>query len=198
MSIRNATPDDLPRIADIHRRRFPTQFVGRLPSSLIAKFYAAQLPRSILLVHGDKGAINGFVHGGQPDVMAAGRSEFLRANLGRCLWQMTTQPQLCWSSMSSILGGRFSRRRPHDHDSLPNCCLRCLAIDQDCEGKGYATALVMAFESVIRSEHASYFLYVYKSNLRAVALYEKLGFKRQHENGAGITLVKQLGQDDSR
>lgn len=196
MSIRSANANDITQIARIHASRFPTQFVGRLPCSLLVKFYAAQLPRSILLVHDGEHGVDGFVHGGDPRLMAAGRKAFLWASLGRCLWHMATQPPLCWAAIKSRVGWRSARQQSHDIPS--ECCLRCLAVDRSAEGMGIGTALIEAFESSIRDRHSSYYLWVLKDNSRAIRLYEKSGFERRQEGPGSVALVKRLQQDSSR
>jgi len=60
-------------------------------------------------------------------------------------------------------------------------------------GKGVALALVDAFESRIRDQHAVYWAYVYKDNLRAIRFYEKSGFYVEHEDYRGVIYAKRLG-----
>lgn len=38
--IRNATEEDLQQIATVHKKQFPTHFLGRYSKSLLEKFYS--------------------------------------------------------------------------------------------------------------------------------------------------------------
>ncbi len=197
MSIREANVNDIAGIARIHKGRFPRQFVGRLPRSLIAKFYASQLARSILLVHVGKSGVDGFVHGGLSSLMAAGRKEFFLTNMGRCFWSMAIRPPLCWSAVKSLTGWRFRNRQ--SREAPPDCWLRCLAVDRAVEGTGIGAVLVEAFEYAIRVTHArEYGLSVNKSNRRAIQFYEKMGFEVERETEKSFCYRKRLVREASK
>ena len=61
--IRDATTDDLLRIATIHKARFSDHLLGRFSIPLLVKFYTVFLGRTIFLVHTTGGEIDGFILG---------------------------------------------------------------------------------------------------------------------------------------
>ena len=177
-NVRAATPDDIRDVARIHKARFcgPSLTLGHFSVSLISKFYRSFLGRYVFLVHTSERGVDGFVLGGEREELFSAKRTFIFSNLGRCCWEIVLHLHL-WPAVFHFIRRFFIPQekdfvRPLAPD-LPRLFLLCVA--KAAEGSGAATALVKAFESVISSRYAGYWLTVSKSNHRAVRFYQRLG-----------------------
>jgi ribosomal protein S18 acetylase RimI-like enzyme len=96
------------------------------------------------------------------------------------------------SSTEAILGVVMAQLRSELLSHAPSAHVEVLAVYKDAEGQGIGRALMTAAEEGARARGAeSLTLHVFSTNLRARALYERLGYE-----GELIRYIKHLVPSD--
>ena len=195
MASRPCRPEDLSRVAEIHKAQFNTSgtLLGRLSPTLIVAFYEAFLGRSVFLLHQSEGQIDGFVLGGPSRTMMRCRFSFLCKHALWCIAEAVRRPRLwllAFRSLLKLAGDRFASMTGGASEG--GFHLVSLAVAASIARKGVGTALVRDFEGAIRAHCRAYSLSVLKNNPEAIRFYEKLGFQRAGETAISWILRKEL------
>ncbi len=178
-TVRQATIQDLPKIAKIHSEAFPGFFLTTLGIRFLAVMYKAFLmnPSSIFVVHeSESGDLNGFAVG-------AMQSE----NKDRKM-AMKMLPQFIWAVLPALfshpivvfkrLTARFFQTGEAPFIPSDAAVLRSIGVQPVARGGGLASSLLVAFEEVSKNRGAKqvYLTTDADNNERAQRFYEKNGY----------------------
>ena len=173
-SIRLATGDDLPRIAEIHRLAYSrSHFTALLPHAVLMRYYGTFLgdgTRISVAIDRD-GRVNGFVvYGtGIPEKIAAFKAACARDILLTSL----RHPWMAGRKALKAVRARFNPRRPMQPTDF---LLLSIAVDPAARGLGNVL-LGEVVAAAPRDGHCTIGLYVNDDNTRAIASYRRSGFE---------------------
>jgi ribosomal protein S18 acetylase RimI-like enzyme len=193
MSVRPAALADISSIARIRRTQFPNAILGQCSQELVEKWYRSCLPRAILLVHEGQHGVDGFVIGGKSAIISLNHREFVTRHGFACAAELLRRPFRVSKAIFNSLVHRF-RCRGHQAYKK-DWWLRCIAVDQAALGTGAAAELISGFEAALPEDCDAYWLFVWKTNARAIRFYQKTGFHMDHEDEWGIIFGKYLKKD---
>lgn len=187
------THDDLPALAEVHRRAFPDSAITAFGTEAVRRYYAWLLDGP----H-DASLVGAFLDGRLVGFCAAGTfrgamNGFLRRNRAYLAACMLRRPSLALSPLvrdrirqALQITVRFSRLAPAPRTSAGPERFGVLAIATapEVRGSGAGRALMLDAEARARkSGHHAMILTVHPDNTRAVAFYEGLGWTRHSEAG---------------
>ena len=195
MAVRVATADDLWEVARIHKARFsePGYLLGQYSTTLIRAFYLAFLERAIMLVSTSPSGIDGFVLGGNADVLRACKRSFIRANALRGIFESILLPRLWFIGLQTVGDYVWPRRKPAAPEP-PSEDMRMLSIaiaDRPVRG-GTAMSLILAFDERVRGLCTGYQGTVLKTNVQLLRFYDLVGLRPVGDNGEVVTVRKSL------
>ena len=192
MIIRNASENDLPKIAKLHIRCFPDSFSTQLGEKLLAKFYREYLKKvpELFLVAEANDEIVGICMGYYCEDNAY-QKNFLKRNffmLGlRCI-KLTLE-------RNDRMLEKFGLRKPNKTDCTPqkdshvdskekpavekSKCgdLLSICVREDYRGQGVSSNLVACYHNVLKKNVREVcILSVKQNNNRAISFYKKMGY----------------------
>ncbi len=181
MVVEVAKDEFLPGVAKVHRKCFPEYFITTFGESLIEEYYRCYLKIDNLFVVAKEGeTIIGFCMGYRQGSNA--RSTFLKENKIKLSLKMILQifrrNKLVITKCWNYFLGYFVRKKSEtkcskivDGDLLSICVL------PEFRGKGISVELVKEFEKLLTEQNiGEYLLSVYKTNIKAIHFYTKMGF----------------------
>lgn len=177
-AVRQARPDDLERIVDIHRSAFPGFFLTSLGSRFLRRFYAAMIGAadSICLVVERDDGVDGFVVGPMHPAGYFGRL-FLHSGFG---FALDALPALL--GRPAAVGARLlraARYRGEPPVAWPDAALiSSVAVATEATGTGAAGALLEGFcaQAAARGASHVYLTTDVVDNPAANRFYQKHGF----------------------
>ena len=198
VSIRDAQNPDLAQIAVVHVAAFPDSAITKLGSTAVERYYAwlmDDVHDATNLVAVNQGKIVGFVFAG---TFKGATSGFLRRNRVRLLLSVLRRPTLLrddlfrdrLSAGIDILRGK---KRTQLSPSIvhPGFGILAIAVNRSVRGAGTATLLMDHAEEAARARGVSgMLLTVALTNARAIAFYEKLGWKTVESDSRAATMIK--------
>lgn len=206
ISIRSAVLADMPAVARVHIRCFPSYFSTKFGPSLLQRYYGAFWEEDhLFVVAEDEEQIIGFCMGNRADSRAKDR--FVRKNLVRlamrCLGLVLRGDRdilrKAWSYLKSRVLTGPARSEAGEKESAGEVGdLLSICVDETYRGSDTAVRLVEAFEAQLRQAGiCSYALSVKTENNRAQVFYEKLGMHRQDAEAEPrlLVYVKVLGEE---
>lgn len=173
---RPAGHEDLSSVARIHKAQFQDHFLGQYSTSLLGEFYRTFLGMSVFLVHDGPNGVDGFVLGGLVTRISMCRTEFVRRNLLRCLWETLIRPRI-WGSGIQRACALLVHRKTDAASNSPIVSLLSIAVSREAVGRGFAASLVTAFEHSLQGTTNEYRLSVAADNTRAICFYKKMGMQ---------------------
>ncbi len=204
ITYRNANKDDLKQIAQVHLACFSEYFLSSLGNDLLEKYYGEYFNEKspFIVATNDSQGIIGFCMGYLTGTKA-------RANFeSKYKWKLSMRLlALCikldkraltrvFDKIKSILKSfksKNSQKTPDKKVAAITGDLLSICVLDDFKGTDVASTLVKTFENELKSRDISkYYLTVFKSNLRARAFYEKLGFKISKDKNTELIYEKDL------
>jgi len=194
---------DLARVVDIHRAAFPDSAITQLGDAVIHRYYAWQFigphPAPVAIGVWRDGRIVGFLFGGRRQRAVVG---FVRRYVGAIALGAMRHPgavrRLAAPKVMAVAkllahGGAAGptqpapRAAPPDPDEMPaptdlgpSFGVLSVAVAAEAQGTGAAQQLLLAAEAAAADDGLMRMhLTVQTENGRAIAFYEKLGWKRQ-------------------
>lgn len=203
--IRQATVEDLERIAVVHIACFPESFSSSIGVSLLKRFYLEYMndvPELFLVCENPDGQIVGFCMG---YYMENNRymKRFIRHNavaIGlTCIPRLLAGDKRVWKKLFPSGKAVNWTIANHDFDDIPTekqGDLLSVCILPDYRGNGYAQAMLEDFLNVLRGHDRSLcFLSVETDNRRGIRFYERNGFvlhRKSDDSTVSYRLVKDL------
>ena len=209
MTIRQATLEDMPFVADVHVQCFPkdehyTTLMGG-GDNLTQKMYEAYLrEENLFLVAEDKNKIIGFCMGYMYGSNAM--DSFYRDNVGklfkRTLTLLLHGHPLAWKKVWGIMKQLIRRilKKPlHNAIQLtidrnaPTASLLSIGVLESYRGKGVSTHLFEAYGNLLQSKGVKAFtLSTWVTNNRGIAFYHKVGMRVRQQIDDEIEFIKDL------
>lgn len=193
LRLAHVTHEDLPALAEVHRRAFPDSAITAFGAQAVRRYYAWLLdgPHDAALIGAFRGEeLVGFCAAG---TFRGAMSGFLRRNRAYLAACMLRRPALVLSPLvrERIRKGlritlRSSRVAPAPAPSTGPERFGVLAIATapEVRGSGAGRALMLDAEARARAAgHRAMTLTVHPDNTRAVAFYEGLGWTRRSDAG---------------
>jgi len=169
--VRGASPEDVPRVADLHAARIGDGFLARLGPHFLRRLYrrVTRSPYAFLFVAEERGEIAGFLAG------ASDLRRFYRSFAARdaVVAGTVAAPRLIRSLPQAIETFRY----PAGSDELPAAEILAVAVDVGCIGRGVGRALVDEGTAEFRRRGVEAAKVVAGAgNTAALRLYEGAGF----------------------
>ncbi|WP_322506762.1 GNAT family N-acetyltransferase [Anaerolinea sp.] len=192
ITIRNLEREHLSRVAQIHIRAFQDRALSSLGEEAVRRYYEWQLtgPHDAIAIGAfEEGNLLGFCFAG---VFRGALSGFLRKNRGFLFTRLILRP---WLLMNPLIRERVAQtlkilRKPSRpvsvHNPVPQRSFGILAIavDPTVQRKGVGQILMEESERVaLERGFPQMHLTVATDNHKAVAFYEKLGWKKMLDDG---------------
>ena len=213
--IRQATLNDLPAIACVHRVCFPDSYSSQLSlfrspiggGNLLESFYKEYMndnPELFVVADDENSGIVGFCMGyymDKDDQM----QNFLHKNRLRILWKtfllLLIGNKQAWNKILSrlkhkpdisdwtIVNDKYESMKNEERGDLLSVCVL-----PDCRGKGYAQGMMENYlDAMKKAGRKLCLLSVKKDNERAKQYYERNGFELYRTRGnEGLTYIKLL------
>ena len=204
MHIRNASIDDLNKIAKTHIECFPDSFSTALGASLLKKFYLQYLKEypELFLIAVDSGSIAGFCMGYLCDRGNCNRS-FVKHNIFplafRYLLLLIKGNKKAWERIKpskKSKGSDICVYEPEFQNIPPAECgdLLSICVLPKWRGAGMANELISDYQNALKAiGRGVCFLTVATKNSRGIHFYEKNGFVPYRALGdMSMTYVKRL------
>ena len=191
--IKQATDNDIFRVASIHKQQFPTHFLGKYSVKLLSEYYKAFLDNSIFLVSKHNDEANGFVVGGSASILSCARRDFLTQNKVLYITETILRPNTYWGVLTRFKSVVNSMQQTNKSDIISDeYLILSIAVNKSYMGKGIAQELCRVFEESIKPDASEYGLYVRRDNKRAIKFYEKTGFNINKQVGDELYLSKRI------
>lgn len=189
--LRALGPSDLPIVAAIHCRAFPSSWLTKLGSAAVVRYYAWQMhgPHEAYVFGATiDGKLAGFCFGGIFPTAIAG---YMRQNWPFLAWRLLTHPSLLRAPffaerLQRALHALFASKAPpatSDRGKRPFDILS-IAVDPQIQRTGLGR-LMMDHAQALATKNGFRVmtLMVNPDNLQAVRFYEKIGWERALMNG---------------
>lgn len=182
--IRQATIEDLPVIARIHKENFGDHYLGQFSEKLIAAFYESFVGMESFIVQESNSCdIQGFILGGVSEDLSRRSNEFIRRNPWRYVFEIMWRPQTWIPSIGklyNLIYAQLHKREKKQVADSPMFSLLSIAVAKSCQHQGVATNMQRYFETLCPFEY--YRLSVHTNNKKARAFYEKMGMTQYPSN----------------
>ena len=198
--VRQATLQDMPIVAGIHKKIFSDHFIGMLPTYLISRFYSRYLKKeNVFLVCEDgNGEILGFVMGGGAHQLSECQKSFLKKNFVFLMFHIIVTPKiypLFLTNLKMMVRNILFSPKKNKPKTSSHCRFRLLSIgvQNKSKGKGIAQQLLLHFEEtlIVRNVY-NYGLSVKISNERAVNFYQKSDFLIENKTNSELYFCKTM------
>jgi ribosomal protein S18 acetylase RimI-like enzyme len=202
IAVRRAEAGDLSEVVRAHMQAFQGYFLTTLGPAFLEAYYGAFLHAndSVLLVATIEGEIAGFV-AGTIDVERL-YARLYRPNFARLAF-IVARRLLTDNALRSTVGKRLPHLKfalrvllhrrhaeahePAFHHSAVPARLLSIGVFDSARGSGAAARLAEAFCQEMKGlGHATVGLSVLRTNERAIAFYDKTGWKREHTHESSI------------
>jgi len=176
MIIRLANRGDALQIARLHKKEIDQGFLSDLGDKFLEKLYEAMInsPDAFVIVADDSNRIVGFI-GASADVKRFYK-HFLKGYFFQCL--MILAPRMIrFSILKKIIETlKYPKKEKRSH--LPESELFTVAVEKEFQGQGLIQNIFKAFILEMKHRNINEFKVVVGESLpRAIAFYEKMGFK---------------------
>lgn len=193
--IRTVEAKDLRMIAAIHKENFGDHFLGKFSKGLIAEFYSCFLgDENFIASFDDDGECQGFVLGGDSQLIANQGNNFIKGNFLRYAVEILFRPNT-WGGAINRLVPFIKRLKKKKYsrvnkETKSSYSLLSIAVSKKFQRQGIATELVSAFERICTCD--CYYLSVHANNVKAISFYKKIGMKEVPSNNKSIRFRKDL------
>lgn len=210
VSVRRMVRSDVPTVVNIHKKLFPdylsTKLGGRFLRTFYREFVVSADGMGFVAVSGlsvsHAGTIVGFLVGCPDDGRFYGA--LFRNNVFQIaavvIWKLFSRNvrPIVWARRGLVPNSiRFAARRPTRPSSTskePIARLILVGVIKEFQGGPAASALVQSFLEELRQHKVREVgLTTYLSNSRAIAYYEKSGWRRGIPTGESVTFTKSTG-----
>jgi ribosomal protein S18 acetylase RimI-like enzyme len=192
VSLETVDSGDLVAVADLHAVQFHDHFLGRLPVSVLMRFYREMSANTVFIAAKADGRLAGFVLGGTKTVLDRNRRRFVTRHWAAILLGVVRRPEIWGQAISRGRSMLLSRGHHAGFVSSAETRLLSITVADSAKGRGVAKELVYAFERALGSTDR-YGLSVHDDNSRAIGFYEKMGFQLEGKAGGSAFFLKLLG-----
>lgn len=214
VQVREVTIEDVPSIATLHQQVFPDYFLAHMGQSFLERFYRefVDFPENYGCVALYNNDVIGFVVGTSNPAKLY--SHFYRRNFFSLAWIVTGRllidPFVRNNIAARMVHLRFALRslpgfsRRHDvaqtpgAPSIATARLLSIGVDSQVRGSGVADRMVRYFcEQLQRNSITVVGLSVRTNNHRAIAFYERTGWKREYATETAFHFLRSVDEAES-